>query len=40
MTRSKFLAIGLLCLTFTGCMNLYTRCPGTNARIEDIYQST
>lgn len=38
--RSKLIAIGLLCLTFTGCINLYTRCPDTDARIEDTYQST
>lgn len=24
----------------SGCINLYTRCPGTDARIEDTYQST
>ena len=40
MMRSKLAAIGLLCLTFAGCINLYTRCPGTDARIEDTYQST
>ena len=40
MMRSKLIAIGLLCLTLSGCMNLYTRCPGTDARIEDTYQST
>jgi len=25
---------------FSGCVNLYTRCPTTNARIERVYQST
>ena len=27
-------------LLLSGCMNLYTRCPGTDKRIEDTYQST
>lgn len=40
MMRSKLIAIVLLCLILAGCMNLYTRCPGTDARIEDTYQST
>ena len=40
MMRSKLIAIGLLCLTLAGCINLYTRCPGTEGRIMDTYQST
>ena len=38
--RSKLIAIGLLCLTLAGCINLYTRCPGTDDIIENTYQST
>lgn len=30
------LVVGLL----SGCMNLYTRCPFTDKKIEDTYQST
>lgn len=40
MMGSKLIAIGLLCLTLTGCINLYTRCPGTDSQIVDTYQST
>jgi len=29
-----------LCLMLGGCMNLYTRCPGTDSRIHNCYQST
>lgn len=32
----------VLCLisTFCGCINIYTRCPGTDSRIDYCYQST
>ena len=30
----------VLASLLSGCMNLYTRCPETPARIEDTYQST
>ena len=33
------LAASLL-LSLSGCMNIYTRCPGTSTRIESCYQST
>ena len=36
----KLLAILVLCLSFTGCVNVYTRWPTTDSRIEDTYQST
>lgn len=29
-----------LLISLTGCMNLYTRCPGTDSKIESCYQST
>ena len=29
-----------LIVALTGCMNLYTRCPGTDGCIKDTYQST
>lgn len=35
----KWLLASLL-VALTGCMNLYTRCPGTDGRIEDTYQCT
>lgn len=37
----KKLAIALMtCILVSGCMNLYTRCPGTELKIEKTYQST
>ena len=30
----------LLSFTLSGCMNLYTRCPGTDRKIESCFQST
>lgn len=35
----KLLAIALATL-FSGCLNIYTRCPGTDAKIKDTYQCT
>lgn len=41
MKRILALAVGLSALApVTGCVNVYTRCPGTSARIESTYQST
>lgn len=37
--KRTFLAL-VLAFLLSGCMNLYTRCPGTPPRIEDTYQST
>ena len=41
------IAMSVMCLcaalagiALTGCVNCYTRCPGTHARVEDAYQST
>ena len=35
-------AIAVICALAlcTGCVNCYTRCPGTDARIETVYQPT
>jgi uncharacterized protein YceK len=35
----RMLVLVAMLLT-AGCMNLYTRCPGTDGKIEDTYQST
>lgn len=41
MKKILILTIGLGALvSLTGCVNGYTRCPGTRARVESIYQST
>ena len=39
LLRKAILTLVLASL-LSGCMNLYTRCPGTPPRIEDTYQST
>ena len=39
MKSFKIIAI-FLSLLCSGCINLYTRCPGTNLKIIDTYQST
>lgn len=36
----KALASVLCATLLSGCLNLYTRCPGTVARVENCYQST
>ena len=40
MTIKRTLLAFVLASFLSGCMNLYTRCPGTPPRIEDTYQST
>jgi len=35
----RMLVLAAMLLT-AGCMNLYTRCPGTDGKIEDTYQAT
>ena len=34
------LAMAAFALACGGCMNLWTRCPGTDRKIEEVYQST
>ena len=36
----KLLAILVLCISFTGCVNVCTRNPWSRTRIEDTYQCT
>lgn len=40
MNLKRTLLALVLASLLSGCMNLYTRCPGTPPRIEDTYQST
>jgi uncharacterized protein YceK len=35
----KFILVAA-CMLLAGCVNLYTRCPGTNTKIVQTYQST
>ena len=35
----KILILATL-VSLTGCVNSFTRCPGTSARVESVYQST
>lgn len=36
----SILFAGAIASMFSGCVNIYTRCPTTDARIESCYQST
>lgn len=36
----KAATLALAAALLSGCMNMYTRCPGTNANVTETYQST
>lgn len=36
----KAAALSLAAALLSGCMNMYTRCPGTDAKVIETYQST
>lgn len=40
MKRIPAIVASLMLLVTAGCMNLYTRCPGTDREIASCYQST